>query len=197
MLRPALVRLLPQSIPKFSCGEAEDHPNDLRVNDVIGSLDGSDERVPGRHFMRWQVTQTPKRFLLRGSLLSLCLAACCVCGTRPAWATCGDYLAGHGDQAMAGHGLRGHGLRGDDSMASHRSNDSEQRPACSGPHCRQRDPVPAAPTRTVNLPQSSDAILCAIARLIVGDETSLLRATSADHVVDGPADSIFRPPRAA
>lgn len=142
--------------------------------------------------MRWQVTQTPTRFLLRGSLLSLCLVVFCVCGVRPAWATCGDYLAGHGGQAMAGHGIPGH-----DSMANHQSNDSEQRPVCSGPQCRQRDPVPAAPTRTVNLPQPSDAILCAIARLTVGDETSLLRATTADHTVDGPADSIFRPPRAA
>ncbi|MEK6258301.1 MAG: hypothetical protein AABP62_06735 [Planctomycetota bacterium] len=40
-------------------------------------------------------------------------------------------------------------------------------------------------------------ILCTIARLTVGDENSLFRATVVDHVVDGPADRIFRPPRAA
>ena len=141
--------------------------------------------------MRWHGIQTPKRFLLRGSLLSLCLAAFCVCDARPAWATCGDYLAGHGGQAMADHGMPGH-----DSVPNHQSNDSGQRPVCSGPQCRQRDPVPAAPTRTVNLPQPSDAILCAIARLTVGDENSLLRVPPVDHVVDGPVDSIFRPPRA-
>lgn len=142
--------------------------------------------------MRTQGIQTSKRILLRGSLLSLCLAAFCVCDARPAWAACGDYLAGHGGQAMAGHGIPGHDL-----MANNQSNDSGQRPACSGPQCRQRDPVPAAPTRSVNLPQSSDMILCTIARLTVGDENSLLRATPMDHVVDGPADRIFRPPRAA
>ncbi|MEK6258295.1 MAG: hypothetical protein AABP62_06705 [Planctomycetota bacterium] len=142
--------------------------------------------------MRWQDTQTPTRFLLRGSLLSLCLAAFCVCDARPAWATCGDYLAGHGGQAMAGHGMPAH-----DSRFNHSSNDSEQRPVCSGPQCRQRDPVPAAPHRTMNLPQPSDMILCTIARLTDDDGSSLLRSTSVDHVVDGPADSIFRPPRAA
>lgn len=142
--------------------------------------------------MRWQGTQTPKRFLLRGSLLSLCLAAFCVCDARPAWATCGDYLAGHGGQAMAGHGMPGR-----DSMANHQANDSGQRPVCSGPQCRQRDPVPAAPTRSVNLPQSSDVILCSIAKLAIGGENRLLRAVVVDHVVDGPADRLFRPPRAA
>ena len=87
-------------------------------------------------------------------------------------------------------------MLGRDSMSTHQSNDSEQRPVCSGPQCRQRDPVPAAPTRAVNLPHSSDAILCTIARLTVGDENSLFLATPIDHVVDGPADRIFRPPRA-
>ena len=164
----------------------------MRTIGVVGSVDWSDERVPGQHFMRWQGLQTPKRFLHRGSLLSLCLAAFCVCGTRPAWAACGDYLASHGGQAMAGHEMPGHG-----SMSPHQSNDSEPRPVCSGPQCRQRDPVPVAPTRSVSLPQSSDVILCAIARLMVGDENSLPRATAVDHVVDGPADRIFRPPRAA
>ena len=142
--------------------------------------------------MRTQGLQTSRRFLLRGSLLSLCLAAFCVCDARPAWATCGDYLAGHGGQTMAGHGMPGH-----DSMANHQLNDLEKRPACSGPQCRQRDPVPTAPTRTVNLPQSTDAILCTFARLTVVDENSLLRTPPLDHVVDGPADRIFRPPSAA
>ena len=124
--------------------------------------------------------------------MSLCLAVFCVCDARPAWATCGDYLAGHSGQVMNGHGVPGHG-----SMANHQANDSGHRPACSGPQCRQRDPFPAAPTRSVNLPQSSDVILSAIARLAIGEENSLLRATAVDHVVDGPADRLFRPPRAA
>ena len=147
--------------------------------------------------MRWQGYQTPKRFLLRGSLLSLCLAVFCLCDARPVWATCGDYLAGHGGSPMAGQGMPGHGMPGRDSMSTHQSNDSEPRPVCSGPQCRQRDPVPVAPTRTVNLPHPSDAILCAVARLTVGGGNSLLRAIAVDHVVDGPAGSIFRPPRVA
>ncbi len=185
MLRSTRVSLVPGPL-------AEGHSSDLRTCGVVGSFDWSDESVSGRHFMRWPVTQTPKRFLLRGSLLSLCLAAFCVCDARPAWATCGDYLAGHGDQAMASHAIPSH-----DSSAGLPSRDSEPTPVCTGPQCHQRDPVPAAPSRSVQLPQSSDAILCIIARLTVGDESSLFHVTPAEHVVEGPVNGLFRPPRVA
>jgi hypothetical protein len=140
--------------------------------------------------MRSQGLQTPKRFPFRGSLLFLCVVAVCICDARCVWATCGDYLAGSGGHSMAGHGIS------DRALAGHQSNDSEPMPVCTGPQCHQRDPAPVAPPRTVSLPQSSDAILCSIARLTLGDQDSLFRATTADQVVDGPADSFFRPPRA-
>jgi len=44
-------------------------------------------------------TTAPIRFITRGSLLSLCLLTFVVCDARPAWATCGDYLHGHGSSA--------------------------------------------------------------------------------------------------
>lgn len=46
--------------------------------------------------MRWQGL-TPMRFLQRGGWLSLCLVAVLGSGASPAWATCGDYLAGHSE----------------------------------------------------------------------------------------------------
>lgn len=112
-----------------------------------------------------------------------------VLDTRSAWATCGDYLAGH---AMSGHQSAGLG-----ELSGQSSSSLPQRPTCSGPQCRQRQhPAPAAPSRQMEIPQPNDAVLCVIARLSADDAGALPFLVIADHDVSGLAGRIFRPPRA-
>lgn len=141
--------------------------------------------------MWWQGLQSLKQCGLRGSCLSLCFVLLLVLDTRSAWATCGDYLAGHGGHAMSGHPSAGlGGLNGPSSSRP------PQRPTCSGPQCHQRQqPAPAAPSRQMEVPQSNDAVLCVIARLSADDAGVLPLLVIADHDVSGLAGRIFRPPR--
>jgi len=141
--------------------------------------------------MRWQGL-TPKRFLHRGSWLSLCLVAVCLGGARPAWATCGDYLAGHGGPSMSRHDHSQFS-----AMADRQPGSSEQTPTCSGPQCRQRDPAPAAPSGSVNLTPSSDAMLSSFARWAMNVESGRHPTTAAEHAVTGMIGRPERPPRAA
>lgn len=115
-----------------------------------------------------------------------------VLDTRSAWATCGDYLVGHG-----GHAMSGHQSAGLDHLSGQPLSSSPLRPTCSGPQCHQRQqPAPAAPSRQMEIPQSNDAVLCVIARLSANDAGALPFLVIADHDVSGLAGRIFRPPRA-
>lgn len=144
--------------------------------------------------MRSPVFQTPMTLTARGSLLLLCVVVICVCNASSAWATCGDYLHGHGMSGHNGYAMSEH-FSSDSAAALPMSSDRGQRPACSGPNCRQRDPVPVAPTKHVDLPQIAEGILSSIARVPSTDGNSAKRATDTDHDVDGPVGRIFRPPR--
>src|SRR5436190_12989676 len=99
------------------------------------------------HSYLWQCdmvcrgTLTPNRWLMRGSLLSLCLYIVLTGGANSAWATCGDYLHGH----MPNHGNGQLQLPADFEQHSN----MPARPACSGPHCQQDHQAPAAPTKAV------------------------------------------------
>lgn len=122
--------------------------------------------------------------------MSVCLVALGVWDARPAWATCGDYLTGHGGHAMVGHEMADH-----DFPKPHSSPAQQPRPACSGPNCHQRDPVPMAPTRQVHVSPSNDAMLSALFSTTDDIGRSFLRAMVVDHIIEGPTTRLFRPPR--
>lgn len=151
-----------------------------------------DGLVPSSTKMQWQSLQSLTRCLLRGSCLSLCLLTLVALDARTAWASCGDYLAGHGGHAMNGHPSSSHDL------VSHPASRLPQpRPTCSGPQCHQRQqPAPAAPSRQMEVPQSNDAVLCVIARLATDDACASRFPATFNHAVAGPASRLFRPPRA-
>ena len=132
-----------------------------------------------------------KRCLLRGSFLSLCLVVFGVADSRTAWATCGDYLAGHGAHSMGGQDVATHLILGGDAA----SRNSQPRPICSGPRCHQRQPVPTAPPRQIEVLHSHDAVLSVIARLATDATRTLPRSAILDRPVAGPVDRLFRPPR--
>lgn len=133
----------------------------------------------------------PIRLITRGSLLSLCLLAFLAGDARPAWATCGDYLHGHSPTA-ANHS---------DGHVSLPMVDQDHRPAprpkCTGPQCQQNRQTPVAPTKSVPVPVSSDAILMVVAALTSADDFSGHRIANADHPITGFVVGIFRPPQAA
>ncbi|HEY4259103.1 MAG TPA: hypothetical protein VGM98_03035 [Schlesneria sp.] len=133
----------------------------------------------------------PTRFITRGSLLSLCLLAFLACDARPAWATCGDYLHGH-SPAVAN--------RNDSHVRlpmADQDHHPAPRPKCTGPQCQQNRQVPAAPTKSVPTPVSSDAILLVVAVLTNADDFACHRTANADHPITGIIGGIFRPPQAA
>ena len=146
----------------------------------------------GRCKMRWQGLQSLTRCLLRGSCLSLWLVTLVALDARTAWASCGDYLAGHGGHAMQGHRSSSHDL-----VSNPASHLPQPRPTCSGPQCHQRQqPAPAAPSRQWEVSRPHDAVLGVISRLATDDTGASRFPASFDHAVAGPASRLFRPPRA-
>lgn len=141
-----------------------------------------------------------KRCLLRGSFLSLCLIVFGVADTRTAWGTCGDYLAGHGGYAMPGHSISGQDaasdlMLGGDVSSRQSVRGPQRRTTCSGPQCHQRQPVPTAPPRQIEVLRSHDAVLSVIARLVADAARTLPHPAILDRPVAGPVDRLFRPPR--
>lgn len=141
--------------------------------------------------MRSYRFHAPKRLLQRVSLLALCMVLLCVCDARTAQATCGDYLAGRHASVMTGQ----HRLVSEDHLATTPIGDESQRPVCTGPQCRQSDPIPVTPTRKAELPQKHNAFLTAMFRLMA-DERSAWLPIENRCVVDGPTNRLLRPPRA-
>jgi hypothetical protein len=136
-------------------------------------------------------TSVPNRFITRGSLLSLCLLAFLAGDARPAWATCGDYLHGHGSTVAD---------RTDSHVAmpiADQDHRSIPGPKCTGPQCQQNRQTPGAPTKSIPVPVSSDAILMVIAVLTNADDFSCHQIANAEHSITGFIGGIFRPPQAA
>ena len=93
---------------------------------------------------------------------------------------------------MAGH----HGMTEDLSTIPGHRGDLPARPACSGPHCQQDQQVPAAPSKAIQVPTFTDAIVAAITTLVREDDLYSLPSSEANHI-EGLVGRVFRPPRAA
>lgn len=132
----------------------------------------------------------PIRLITRGSLLSLCLLAFVACDTRSAWATCGDYLHGHGSPVANRPDMQ-------TAMPMTQGDDHASMPGrkCTGPQCQQNRQKPGAPTKTVEVPVSSDAILMAIAAVTNLDDFSSCQTADAEPIT-GVVGDILRPPQA-
>jgi hypothetical protein len=129
----------------------------------------------------------PIRFFTRGSLLSLCLLLFVACDARSAFATCGDYLHGHGPAMPHDNGLN--------------TPFAEQKvptpgPRCTGPQCQQNRQAPAAPTKTVQIQVSTDAILTTVSAVSEADDFCGYQSADSDPI-EGFVCRVFRPPRAA
>lgn len=69
-------------------------------------------------------------------------------------------------------------------------------PVCTGPHCQRDQHIPAAPTKAVQVPTFTDAILATMSAIQIADTFLFSQPTDIDQVT-GLAGRIFRPPRAA
>lgn len=133
----------------------------------------------------------PNRKLMR-SLLVLCAIAFWTGGGRVAWATCGDYLHGHKPQAT----LTLDNLPDDTSVLPVPRPQHQPGPVCTGPQCQRHLPWPAGPTKVAESGPPNDAIVFVMALVDIRKADPLRIAVRPTLVVDGPANRIFRPPRA-
>lgn len=126
--------------------------------------------------------------LLTRSILLMCAVGLWIGSGRPAFATCGDYLRGH--QSPDRVTL--------DDVPDDRDSLPTPRPTpiCNGPQCQRHTPVPAAPSKAVELSASSDAIVAAITSVLIRDAQQPGPTVPLAVVVNGTADRVFRPPRA-
>lgn len=129
----------------------------------------------------------PIRCFTRGSLMSLCLLMFVACDARSAFATCGDYLHGHGTPMPNHNGLNA-------PFSDHQV--PMPGPRCTGPQCQQNQQKPAAPTKTVQIQISTDAILTTVSALSDADDFCGYQSADSDPI-EGFVCRVFRPPRAA
>ena len=129
--------------------------------------------------------------LMRGLLL-LGAIAFWTGGGQVAWATCGDYLHGH----KPAPSFTLDDLPADSSMLPTRPLQHQPDPICRGPQCQRHPPLPAAPSKAVKPGAFSDAIVSAIASVEIRAADPLRLALRSTMAIVGPADRIFRPPRA-
>ena len=143
--------------------------------------------------MNWQASAALNRKLVRVLQTSLLLIFTLVVNAGTAWATCGDYL--HGHRHIAGQMDRHTPFVANLSkLGQSRPLEQTPGPVCSGPNCQSGNRSPLLPTRVIEIPSHSDAILASTTVLLRGDVRS---SSQLDQVaaVDGPADRLFRPPR--
>jgi len=139
--------------------------------------------------------QTPRRLFIRGSLLSLGLLVFLTCETRIAQATCGDYLHGHKPAVTVNPILS---LASPDLIIARPESRPEPSPTpiCTGPHCQRDQQAPATPSKAIQIPTFTDAILATIEPCMSVEIAGVARPTNIDRLT-GPVGRIFRPPRAA
>jgi len=143
-------------------------------------------------------TLAPNRFILRGSLLSLCVIAFLMSDVRSTYASCGDYV-------LKNETLKSSHTSGSDQLGysapiqmTHIPVPSKQRSPvrpCSGPHCDQREKSPLVPHRVVEISFPMDVILSAFDLQHGNHHRASAPLVFQLEISDGPIDSIFKPPR--
>lgn len=122
---------------------------------------------------------TMSQFLQRGSLLLAIAVVVLACDAHSAWAACGDHL---------------HRVDAGALEISEQSIPIEG-PACSGPQCSRHLPTSTIPGKAVDIPTPADVILTSIVSMDDGFNRSGARHLHQEHVMNGPADVLFKPPR--
>lgn len=97
-----------------------------------------------------------------------------------------------------GHHAAGHHEMNADALSAilGNRNTNPSRPACTGPHCQRDQQTPAAPSKAIQVPTFTDAILAAITTLVREDDQYSVPSSKANQVM-GLVGRVFRPPRAA
>ena len=149
----------------FPLGWSKSHANtwlgsgvDLRQAQFTSGIDW-------RLGMVWRASSIPIQRRARGIVMSLCLLAVLTGSAHPVWATCGDYLHGHGGHQMAAQAgsfqldmPSGNLVPDAKRLMPHRPLPG---PTCSGPNCHRDDRSPVAPGKALELPTQGDAVRAA------------------------------------